>query len=66
VAGVREAAVIGVPDAYRGETVKAFVALKPGGSATPDQIIEFCRSKIRRETVRAQLPAMRSTRAWPA
>jgi long-chain acyl-CoA synthetase len=43
---VREAAVIGVPDAYRGETVKAFVALKPGSSATPDQIIEFCRSKI--------------------
>ena len=27
---VREAAVIGVPDPYRGETVKAFVALKEG------------------------------------
>src|SRR5688572_1701738 len=28
--GVQEAAVIGVPDEYRGETVKAFVSLKPG------------------------------------
>jgi long-chain acyl-CoA synthetase len=43
---VREAAVIGVPDDYRGETVKAFVALRPGSSAAPDEIIEFCRSRI--------------------
>ena len=27
---VREAAVVGVPDEYRGETVKAFVSLRPG------------------------------------
>jgi len=43
---VREAAVIGVPDDYRGETVKAFVSLKPGTSAAPEEIIEFCKSKI--------------------
>jgi long-chain acyl-CoA synthetase len=43
---VREAAVIGVPDDYRGETVKAFVALEPGSSTTPDEIIEFCKSRI--------------------
>ena len=30
---VREAAVVGVPDAYRGETVKAFVSLQPGPDA---------------------------------
>jgi long-chain acyl-CoA synthetase len=40
---VREAAVIGVPDEYRGETVKAFVVLKEGESATEEEIIEFCR-----------------------
>ena len=40
---VREAVVAGVPDAYRGETVKAFVVLKPGESATEDEIVEFCR-----------------------
>ena len=45
-ASVKEAAVIGIPDEYRGETVKAFVSLKPGTAATPEEIIEFCKSKI--------------------
>ena len=40
---VREAVVAGVPDAYRGETVKAFVVLKAGESATEEEIVEFCR-----------------------
>jgi long-chain acyl-CoA synthetase len=43
---VREAAVIGVPDEYRGETVKAFVSLRPGESATADEIVEFCRERM--------------------
>jgi long-chain acyl-CoA synthetase len=43
---VREAAVIGVPDAYRGETVKAFVSLKPGASATPEELIAFCKEQM--------------------
>jgi long-chain acyl-CoA synthetase len=44
---VREAAVIGVPDPYRGETVKAFVALKEGcGKTEPSEIIAFCRDRI--------------------
>jgi long-chain acyl-CoA synthetase len=44
---VREAAVIGVPDPYRGETVKAFVALKEGCAQTqPADIIAFCRDRI--------------------
>jgi len=38
--------VIGVADAYRGETVKAFVALKPGAAAQPEDLIEFCKAKI--------------------
>jgi long-chain acyl-CoA synthetase len=41
---VREAAVIGIPDDYRGETVKAFVALR--GPATEDQLIAFCRDRM--------------------
>ncbi len=43
---VQEAAAIGVPDAYRGETVKAFVALKPGATATDQEIIAFCRERL--------------------
>jgi long-chain acyl-CoA synthetase len=43
---VREAAVVGVPDAYRGETVKAFVSLRPGTSATEDELIAFCKERM--------------------
>jgi long-chain acyl-CoA synthetase len=45
---VREAAVIGVPDPYRGETVKAFVAVKEGeqGNVTSEKLIEFCRKRM--------------------
>jgi len=35
-----------VPDAYRGEVVKAFVVLKPGAQATADEIIGHCRKLI--------------------
>jgi len=40
---VREAVVAGVPDPYRGETVKAYVVLKDGQQATPEEILEFCK-----------------------
>jgi long-chain acyl-CoA synthetase len=43
---VREAAVVGVPDAYRGETVWAYVSLRPGASVTPAELIEFCRAEL--------------------
>jgi len=43
---VREAAVIGVPDDYRGESVKAFISLKPGTTATPEEIQAFCKERM--------------------
>lgn len=43
---VREAAVVGVPDEYRGETVKAFVSLKAAASASGEELIGFCRERM--------------------
>jgi len=43
---VRLAAVIGIPDAYHGETVRACVAFKPGTSATVEELIAFCRTGL--------------------
>ena len=43
---VREAAVVGIPDEYRGETVKAFISLQVDAVATPEAIIAFCKENI--------------------
>jgi len=43
---VLEAAVIGLPDDYWGESVKAFVVLKEGMCATEDEIIDLCKKTI--------------------
>jgi long-chain acyl-CoA synthetase len=43
---VKEAAVIGIPDRERGETVKAFVVLKEGETATPEEIMAFSRERM--------------------
>ena len=40
---VQEAVVIGIPDAYRGETVKAFVVCKSGMSTTEEELNVHCR-----------------------
>ena len=43
---VKLAAVIGVPDRYHGEIVKACIALKPGASVTTDEIVSYCRESL--------------------
>ncbi len=48
---VREVVVAGIPDPYRGETVKAYVVLKEGETATEREIIEFCRANMARYKV---------------
>ncbi|CCW17091.1 Long-chain-fatty-acid--CoA ligase [Sphingobium indicum BiD32] len=43
---IREAAVVGAKDAYRGETVKAIVSLKPGAAVTIEALGTFCRERL--------------------
>ncbi|HZX13656.1 MAG TPA: AMP-binding protein, partial [Thermodesulfobacteriota bacterium] len=43
---VLEAAVIGVPDSYKGEYVKAFVVVKSGEEVTESEIILFCKERL--------------------
>lgn len=43
---VQEAVVVGIPDPYRGETVKAYIVLKEGHQATEKELDEFCRANL--------------------
>jgi long-chain acyl-CoA synthetase len=43
---IAEACVIGVPDEMRGETVKAYVALKPGETLTAQEITNYCKERL--------------------
>ena len=43
---VMDAVAVGIPHEYRGETIKAYIVLKPGQMATEDEIIDFCKQKL--------------------
>lgn len=43
---IKEAAVIGVPDEYRGETVKAVISLRRGAHADVAEVIAFCKERM--------------------
>jgi len=43
---VFEACCIGIPDEYRGESLKAFIVPKPGEHLTEEELISFCRDKM--------------------
>ncbi|MGH3735487.1 MAG: AMP-binding protein [Micromonosporaceae bacterium] len=45
---VHEAAAVGVPHPYTGETVKAYVVLQPGSTATVDELISYCEQHLAR------------------
>lgn len=60
--GVREVVAIGIPHAYRGETVKVFIVEKEGYTIEENEIIDFCKGKIAKYKlpteveIRAELP----------
>lgn len=43
---VQEVVAAGIPDPYRGETVKVYIVLKDGGAATEDELNEFARKHL--------------------
>jgi long-chain acyl-CoA synthetase len=43
---IRDAVSIGVPDEYRGETVKAFIVPKEGETLTEEEVFTFCKEKL--------------------
>ncbi|MGD0397912.1 MAG: long-chain fatty acid--CoA ligase [Syntrophobacteraceae bacterium] len=43
---VLEAVSLGIPDVYRGETLKAYIVLQPGEAATGEDIIAFCKERL--------------------
>ncbi len=48
---VMEAAVVGIPDVKRGDNIKAYIVLKPGETATSDEIIAYCYENLTRYKV---------------
>lgn len=43
---IRDAATIGAPDEYRGETVKCFIVVKQGERLTEEEVVVFCEEKL--------------------
>jgi long-chain acyl-CoA synthetase len=43
---ILEACTIGIPDDYRGETVKAFIVIKEGEALTEDDVVKYCKENL--------------------
>jgi len=43
---ILQACAVGVPHAYRGETIKAFIVLRKGERLTESDVLAFCREKL--------------------
>jgi acyl-CoA synthetase (AMP-forming)/AMP-acid ligase II len=57
---IREAAVIGIPDPMCGELVTACVVLKPGMTATTEELISHCRRSLAKYKVPRRVEFMTS------
>ncbi len=52
---VAQAVAVGIPDRYRGETVKAFIVCKPGQSVKEEEVLDFCRRNLAKYKVPTQV-----------
>ncbi|MEZ4550523.1 MAG: hypothetical protein R2874_08640 [Desulfobacterales bacterium] len=57
---ILEACTIGVPDTYRGETVKAFIVPKQGETLTEKEIIAYCKKNLAAYKVPKQIEFMKN------
>jgi long-chain acyl-CoA synthetase len=55
-----EACAVGLPDEYRGETVKAFVVIKPGERLTKEDVIAYCQDRLAAYKVPKQIEFLES------
>ena len=62
---VAEATVIGIPDPYRGEAAKAFIALKPGMSLDFDELTRFLADRLGRHEMPAEMELRQSLPKTP-
>jgi len=56
---VQECAVVAVPDAVRGETIKAIIVVRPGHAIAPTAVIQHCRARL------GNLKSPHSVETWP-
>lgn len=52
---VLEVGVAGIPDPYRGETVKAWVVIKPGETCTEEELKEWCKDRLAKFKIPTQI-----------
>ena len=52
---VKEAAAAGVPDPYYGESTRAYVVLKEGARATPEELLDHCAANLARYKIPSRL-----------
>ena len=57
---ILECCAVGIPDPYRGETIKAFVVLKPGEKLTAEEVIQYCQEKLAKYKVPKSVEFMSS------
>jgi acyl-CoA synthetase (AMP-forming)/AMP-acid ligase II len=53
--GVKEAAVIGIPDAFYGERILAFLTLQAGRTVAPETAADFCREHLTAQKVPSEI-----------
>lgn len=55
---ILEACTVGVPDPYRGETIKAFIVVREGETLTGEEVIDYCKQRLAAYKVPRQIEFM--------